>query len=157
MLDDWDIYDKKYTLDADGTCSIIAPFWKYFSEQLSTEMYDAVTGRNFNALNLDTFYWKDRKLTSKLNVRAGAIMCELCLLTMKYATIKAIIYESNPKSLIPITSYIPSEYKESKFTIANPINSGYVFEQMNGGFWISEEYLDEVSNSNRLQIEDAES
>ena len=146
-------YKKK--IDSKGESietDMVAPFWKYFSTKLAS-IYDPVTDKMYNPLHLDEKYWREEfdENLSKFDTSRKSIFLELYIVTMKYAPIQQIIYESNPESLNPIITYDPSilndndneEENESKREM-NDNHSPII--QDDDGFWISADYICDSSH-----------
>mmetsp|Transcript_47799 Transcript_47799/g.76610 ORF Transcript_47799/g.76610 Transcript_47799/m.76610 type:complete len:258 (+) Transcript_47799:85-858(+) len=106
-------------LDSDAVPSsgqgMIASFWRDFSDRL--------VSLKLNALKLDdASIWKVGKRSasafqSAYNTTSLAVMTELMCLTMKYAPMQHIIYESNPSTLKPIVSYsVPTSTRSESDT-----------------------------------------
>lgn len=128
--------------------SMIAPFWKYFSNEL-TKIYDPVSKKKYNPLHLSEEYWRDRynDENSKFKTTATDILTELFFVQMKYATIQQVIFESNSDSLNPIISYNRSiihnnnNLENSKETVNSKMHGD------DNGFWISEDYICDSSHA----------
>eukprot|EP01084_Bolivina_argentea_P283798 486154_1 len=102
MLNDYSKYFNKCTN------KVIDPFWIFFNFRL-TKMYDPVTQKKYEPIKFDEMWWTEvynDKNKSKFDVKSSDIVHELYFVTrsMKYKSIQEIIYQSNPKSLIPIAS-----------------------------------------------------
>eukprot|EP00486_Rosalina_sp_Unknown_P005746 CAMPEP_0201570762 /NCGR_PEP_ID=MMETSP0190_2-20130828/13158_1 /ASSEMBLY_ACC=CAM_ASM_000263 /TAXON_ID=37353 /ORGANISM="Rosalina sp." /LENGTH=193 /DNA_ID=CAMNT_0047994649 /DNA_START=138 /DNA_END=719 /DNA_ORIENTATION=+ len=117
---------------------MVAPFWRYFSNKLSS-IYDPVTDTKCNPLQLSERYWRDTfdAEMSKFRTSRKDMFMELYVLTMKYATIQQLIYESNAGSLNPIISYdktnlYTDDDNESKNETTKTVEED--------GFWISADY-----------------
>ena len=137
MLDDCRKYGKKYKYSQDSLESMVVPFWKYFSDKLST-IYDAVSEEKYNPLHLDLEYWKAAGKKYKYGSSSKEVLTELYSLSMKYASMKDIIYESNPDSLLPIVAYNASVFQQVHES------ENQVIAENNDGFWISGEYDSEI-------------
>eukprot|EP01083_Nonionella_stella_P204016 744001_1 len=99
------------------TNELIHPFWYYLSDKLNAMKH--------NKLNLDVKWWQNNNL--KTCAKTSSIMCELFFMTMKFKTIKDILYQSNPESLDPIAFYSSDSENVS-------------YDDNNDGLWISSEY-----------------
>eukprot|EP01084_Bolivina_argentea_P163554 284512_1 len=82
----------------------IHSFWNYFSDCL-IKLYDPITGKKYNPINIDPNYWKKKeKFVGKYVDNVASIIVELCGLTMKFNTIQEILFESN-STLRPVKVY----------------------------------------------------
>eukprot|EP01084_Bolivina_argentea_P042668 78663_1 len=90
---------------------LVSPLWHTFSEKLAS-LYNPVTGKKYNRMKFDNKFWTEKynkhgNYPSKYGAKSHSILMELyCLsVSMKYKCVQEIIYQSNPQSLNPITSY----------------------------------------------------
>lgn len=82
----------------------IAPFWVKLSIHLET-LYDNVHLTKYKKLIFDDKYWKNRKkIDYKFNTTYDQIIDELYHVTMKFNTMREIIFAANP-SLNPVAYY----------------------------------------------------
>eukprot|EP01084_Bolivina_argentea_P122480 217030_1 len=123
MLDDYEPTKNKDPL--------IGPFWYCFNQKI-TNLYDPITRKNYKSLNLNCEYW--RKDNNKLS--------ELYFKTMKFKTMKEILYKSNP-SLHVIKAY--GECEPVQFTCMSSLLLDDNDKQSNSenesnDWWISDLY-----------------
>eukprot|EP01084_Bolivina_argentea_P042107 77688_1 len=84
---------------------LIPAFWYAVNSKL-TSLYDHITESKYQSIHLDEKWWMDKsKYISKYGVKAEMVISELYFVTKKQKVIKEIIYQSNPKSLRPVTVY----------------------------------------------------
>lgn len=74
--------------------TLIAPFWYFLSKQL-TNLSDPVTNEKYSALHLNEEYYKQTARQSHSDLRISSILAELYFITMKFKTMKEILYQSN--------------------------------------------------------------
>ena len=126
MLDDYNTdYDR-------NKCEfpLIAPFWYHFSEKL-TNLHDPVTNKKYSELHLNTDYYHQTGVEIKFGVKVSAILAELYFVSMKFKTMKEIIYQSN-KTLNIIQFY-------------GECHNDFIKCEINGDEWyISNDYLSEL-------------
>jgi len=79
------------------------PFWKELSLRLST-LHDTVSGDRYNALHLEEQWWRDLVVT-KFDTKISSVLMELQSLTMRFDSIREILWQSNPKSLNPVIAF----------------------------------------------------
>eukprot|EP01084_Bolivina_argentea_P283797 486153_1 len=102
ILNDYSEYSNKCT------DNLVDPFWIYFNSRL-TNLYDPVTQKKYAPVKFDVEWWRavyKNGNKSNFDVKVSSILHELYCVTqsMKYKSIQEIVYQSNPKSLIPIAS-----------------------------------------------------
>eukprot|EP01084_Bolivina_argentea_P047007 86590_1 len=86
---------------------LIASFWYGFNDKLM-HLYDPITETNYKSLHLEKKWWMNKdKYRSKYGVKAVVVLKELYYLSTKHShdAVKEIFYQSNPRSLHPITVY----------------------------------------------------
>eukprot|EP01084_Bolivina_argentea_P126909 224572_1 len=144
LLNDYDFVNTNVPIN-------VSPVWHNLSKMFSN-MEDAITKTKYLPLILDDTWWEDKtKYKSNYDVNACRILCELYWVTMRYDTIKEIIYQSNPLSLNVITSYQPGIASNKMITLTNrevfnlygTVESDYeidVCEHANGMWHISTDY-----------------
>jgi len=82
----------------------ISPFWLKLSTHLET-LYDNIHQIKYKKLIFDNKYWENRKKTQyKFNTNYESIIAELYFVTMKFDTMREIIFAANP-SLNPVAYY----------------------------------------------------
>ena len=82
----------------------ISPFWLKFSSHLET-LYDNIHQTEYKKLIFDGKYWETLKKSEfKFNTNYESIIAELYFVTMKFDTMREIIFAANP-SLNPIAFY----------------------------------------------------
>eukprot|EP01084_Bolivina_argentea_P184702 318539_1 len=91
--------------------SLADPFWYHLSNKLC-KLYSTCNKYKYtlyNPLYLDDKWWENiyskNKYKSKYNVNSTDILNELYFKTMKFNTIKEILYQSNPNLLNPVSFY----------------------------------------------------
>ena len=100
----WTLNDY-VSLELTAEQSLIAPFWYYLSAKLS-DLYNPITGKKYNPLNLDIAYWQSSEtFVSKFDNSAANVLSELYFVTNKFDTVCEILFQSNPLSLNPVRSY----------------------------------------------------
>lgn len=112
---------------------MVAPFWKNLNDKL-TNLMDPIKKREYLPLKTTKFY-KTQWKTAKFDITENDILLELYFVTMKFKCIKEIIYQSNPESLNPMTSYCPENINikyTQNITIPKDIDTQ--------DFWISPDY-----------------
>ena len=90
MLDDYDFQSA----NNEPKSTLIAPFWSYLSTQL-TNLHDPVTNKKYSALHLNAGYYERTDVKYKCDVKVSSVLAELYFVTMKFKTIKEILYQSN--------------------------------------------------------------
>eukprot|EP01084_Bolivina_argentea_P126910 224573_1 len=140
-----------YNSDTTNVPINVSPIWHNLSKMF-TNLDDAITKTKHRPLILYDTWWEDKtKYKSNYDVNACRILCELYWVTMRYDTIKEIIYQSNPLSLNVITSYQPGIASNKMITLTNrevfnlygTVESDYeidVCEHANGMWHISTDY-----------------
>eukprot|EP01084_Bolivina_argentea_P042106 77687_1 len=84
---------------------LIPAFWYAVNDKL-TSLYDHITGSTYKSIHFDEEWWANkRNYISKYGVKPYMVLTELYFVTKKQNVIKEIIYQSNPKSLRPVTAY----------------------------------------------------
>eukprot|EP01084_Bolivina_argentea_P315269 546157_1 len=115
--------------------SLVSPFWSDLSAQLSA-LYDPITRSHYKPLKLDTRWWEQQTMQKnfKYCVDSASVLFELYFVTMVFRCIQEIIYQSNPNSLLPVTSY---KNDNAAIRYANNVDPDI---QMDDTWWVSEEY-----------------
>ena len=142
MLDDFGYPDDTNT----NPSAMIAPFWTYFSQKLTT-LFDPVHGE-YNPLPLNIEYWTDIATQYKFVDSVNDMVAELAMVTMKYATIKELLHHSNGDALNPVFAYSKesvlnkqAEPTRSDIQDYSEMCADLVDENVGEGFWFSDEYL----------------
>eukprot|EP01083_Nonionella_stella_P030074 82570_1 len=125
MLDD-------YQHPPDATTQMVHPFWYDLNGKL-TNLYDPITGANYEPLNLNVDTWREHKHGSNF----VSIMNELYFLRMEYKGLEEIIYSSNPESLRLMSSFIAHEQNES---LKTSLFDAFDADEDKDNWWISNDY-----------------
>jgi len=114
----------------------IAPFFLHCSRRF----------KELSLNGLECTFSKPPHFQSKYGVEYSEVLKELCVLTMRFATLQEIVFQSNPNTLNPITAYTPTC---GTCTIANRADAdnsnvfvACVIDRQPGVWWIANDYDD---------------
>eukprot|EP01083_Nonionella_stella_P081602 224862_1 len=101
--------DYETTHDIDTHDTLIHPFWSHVSDRLCN-LYDSASHKQYAPLKLCCEDWNDGIWNSKYDVSPSDMICELFFKTLNFKRMQELLYQSNSKTLLPVTAYTNDIY-----------------------------------------------